>query len=319
VLILSLLASVALADDPVGFYDEDSIAAASATFRRANDMAETFREAAARTGAVAAALTEYQVALDLLGPDAPASDRAALASLEASFAREQEALQGFVDETVDAFDGTFRAAMERALVAHPGEELRCEGRIAAAPPLPGLPVRTRENPDCAGADLNAAIAAAMDADPELEAAVDALLARPWPGITVAAEAGEAVGEGARAIPVLPFARHTLGGLLGDVARAQEEALLPVEAALEGDPDPAELERLRVRVDAIEAEVAARLGGAFAGVRAAAERAAAREGASLAWCARPEYLGGCALPAAPAAEVASLARDKRVAKAARKAR
>ena len=176
------LFSAALAAD--GFYDTTSIAGESEVFTNANAMQTTYAEVSGRSGAIASALNEYQSALDLLGTAAPEGQQAYVDELTAQFTREQSQLQDFVGTLIDNFDGAFISAMERAIANHDGTAVECEARISSGRQLPGMPSRTQENPDCVGENLNPTLAAAMDADPELQPTVDALMAQEWPTLTI---------------------------------------------------------------------------------------------------------------------------------------
>ncbi len=316
---LSLLALVATAVAADGYYDTNSIAAASTTFTNANTMQTTYADVSGRSAAIADALNDYQVALDLLGDAAPNGEQAHLDQLKTTFAREQATLQGFVGDLIDEFDGTFVASMERAIAANNGTATECEGRVAVGRQLPGMPSRTEVNPDCVGEDLNASIAAAMDADPALAPAVEELMTREWPALTISQEARTATG-GTAVVPVLPFAERVMTDTLRRINRADDEARLPVEAALEDGTDASETARLREQVMVIEAQIAGLRTDAFMPVWTAAtkrfDKAVKKGGPQVGWCANPAFFGGCTLPMLDDADWRAVADHKKVRKAAR---
>jgi len=305
-----------------GYYDTTSIAMASEVFTEANALQTQYAEVSGRSGAIATALNEYQTALDLLGPAAPEGQQEHLDDLARRFAREQATLQAFVDTLITDFDGTFTAAMERAIAAHDGTATECEGRVAVGRQLPGMPARTEANPDCEGEDLNATLAAAMDADPELRPAVVSLMATPWPTLTVA-DAPQPPTGGAVTVPVVPFANEVLSDTLRRIERAEDEARLPIDAALEDGTDDAETARLREQVSRIEAQIAGLRHNAFAPVMAAAAKRFAKAekkgGPEVGWCANPAFFGGCTVPLLDETAWIMVANHKKVQKAARQAR
>jgi len=315
--LLLALAMTASAQD--GYYDTTSIAMASTTFAEANTLQTRYAEVSGRSGAIATGLNEYQTALDLLGPGALDGQQAHLDALKAEFAREQAVLQQTVDELITAFDETFVASMERAIAAHPGQAVACEGRVAVGRTLPGMPARMQDNPDCTGEDLNARIAAAMDADPALGPAVTALMERPWPSLTIP-EAPQAATGGTAAVPVIPFAKDVLSDALRRIDRAEDDARLPIEAALEDGTTEAETERLREQVVGIEAQIAELRLETFAPVQAAADKRFAKAqkkgGPSVGWCANPAFFGGCTVPMLDDSAWRAVARHSKVLKAAR---
>ena len=300
-----------------GYYDTASVAASSEVFTEANTLQSQYADASARSSAIARALDDYQVALSLLGDDAPPDQQAHLDALTAQYAQEHAVLQRFVSGLVDDFDQTFTASMDRAIAAMDGTIVECEGQVAVGRQLPGMPVRTEANPDCTGEDLNASIAAAMDADPALRPAVTSLMATPWPVLTVP-EAPQAATVGDRAVPV---ARELAADTLRRVARAEEEARLPIEAAVEDGTDPAEEERLRAEVARIEAQIAAHYRELFAPVQEQADKRFAklgkRSGETVGWCANPAFFGGCTTPALEEATWQSVAEHPKVVRAARR--
>lgn len=316
---LTLLALVATAFAGDGYYDTNAIAAASETFTNANTMQTTYADVSGRSAAIADALNDYQVALDLLGDAAPEGEQQHLDQLKAEFAREQATLQAFVGDLIDAFDRTFVGSMERAIAAHDGVVVECEGRVAVGRQLPGMPSRTEANPECQGEDLNATIAATMDADPTLAPAVDALMEQEWPTLTILEEARPATG-GAAAVPVLPFAERVMTDTLRRIDRADDDARLPVEAALEDGTDPSETERLRQQVVAIEEQISGLRSEAFAPVGAAAtkrfDKAVKKGGPQVGWCANPAFFGGCTIPTVDYAAWRTVADHNKVRKAAR---
>lgn len=316
---LSLLALIATAFAADGYYDTASIAAASATFTNANTLQTTYADVSGRSAAIADALNDYQVSLDLLGGAAPVGDQEHLDGLKRQFSREQATLQGFVGDLIDEFDGTFVAAMERAIASNDGTAAECEARVAVGRQLPGMPSRTEVNPDCTGEDLNDSIAAAMDEDPALAPAVDALMAREWPRLNIP-QAQRSATVGTVAVPVLPFAERVMTDTLRRIERADDDARLPVEAALEDGTDASETARLREQVVGIESQIAGLRNTSFLPVWEAAtkrfNKGIRKGGPQVGWCANPSFFGGCTVPMLDDAGWRAVADHNKVRKAAR---
>jgi hypothetical protein len=213
--------------------------------------------------------------------------------------------------------------MERALATRPGEEARCEPPAGG---IAGIVVRRAHDgvaggspsAGCVGDDLNAAIAAAMDQDATLDAELDALLARPWPAITVDTEAPSSTGGGVW----IPFevARPLAAGALDAVNAADDRARVDLEAAVEGGLAGQDVEALRATAAAIDAATAEARVAAFAGVRRAVERRAAKTWEwPMSWCANPTYLGGCMGEGVAPTDWEALAAHKSVVKASARVR
>lgn len=311
-MIATLLALLALAAAEPGRASPSDIANASALYAQASEKAGgTYADRERRAEAVAAALTSYREALDLMGARAPATERARLEDLQRAFNREVGVLRAFADAALEDFDEVFSTAMQRAL---PPATKVCEGQVAAGPALPGMPGRTRENPDCTGPDRSAEVARAMDADPRLKAAVTEILGLEWPAITLIPEPQAPIG-GSRWIQVQPLLRSLTGARLKAIDRADEEARVPLAAALEEGFDKAEAAALIEQGRAITQRTAKDRAALAAPILTAIEGRAPKLGATdLGWCANPELLGGCAGAAAGAAIERAIRDDKKVRKA-----
>ena len=195
--LLSLAFAAKPAPDGAGFYHPNDIAQASERMAAASETMTSVADERSRTlRKLATALQHYRESLELLGVRAPATDWARLDELETRFHREEATLQGFADDLVGNFDQAMVDAMDRALASHEGA-VRCEATIPVegGPRVPGMAPRSKPNPDCTGPNLNADIAAAMDADEELGAALDEILGQDWPVITVEPTAMAPAGEG----------------------------------------------------------------------------------------------------------------------------
>lgn len=319
---LITLASVAFAQpaeaEPTGHYHPEDIAPLSELFVSASEQLSGLSDARSRElQQLARALQHYREALDLLGDRAPLGELERLGDLEQDFHRQEATLQQFADVLVEDFSGAMIEAMEEAASAH-GPAHRCLARIAEGPRVPGMPGRTKPNPECRGEDLNATIAAAMDANADLSAAVEEVLQRPWPEIEIASEPQAPIeatdAPAARWILVHDLMMAGAADALRDITRADDEARTEIEAALEqSTPD---LEALKTRVAQIEdATTQRRADLALPLLDLAASRSLRWKGEpAIGWCANPRVLGACTGQDASADLVSRLLEDRKFAKA-----
>ena len=291
---IALWTSLALAGP--GFYHPDDIASASARFTEAGKVAGgTFEARSRRAEDVADALADYRLALDLLGDTAPADERARLAELDKRYAREVAVLERFAAAMMEDFDQEFTGALERALKAHPGAK-ECAAEVPIGRPLPGLPARTEKNPACVGDNLNAAVAAQIDADATLGKAVKEILALKWPDITVEAAPQAAIGGGARWADPVALMRAGAKASLAKIDHDDAEKRDAFAAAIEEGVSVEAKKKLLDDANALTAETARRRAALAGPVLLAADAAAvkwAKKGEPpTGWCANPALLGAC---------------------------
>lgn len=289
-----MLASLAQAGE-TGHFHPPELAARSALYAQASEASGArFRDAQSNLEAVATALLDYQVALDLLGDRAPAAERERLTELRTRFNRERAVLQAFANTMIEDFDNEFGEAMSRAL---PEGAVSCPPTIADGPSLPGIPAATRPNPACKGADLNDSIAEAMDADPQLRSAIEEILALEWPTITLDDSPQAVLGGGDAWIGVSPWFETAVPGRLKAIDRADAEARLPFEAAIEQGADKEALAELVREARAVTAKTAASRASLAAPVFSVSDawmsKRAKKGKATAGWCANPALFGGCA--------------------------
>ncbi|MCO4744111.1 MAG: hypothetical protein KC912_04945 [Proteobacteria bacterium] len=296
-----------------GYFHPDDLAGASTSFARASEAAPIYEEAESTSRDMAASLTLYEENLDLLGDRAPAAERERLATLLKAYNREQAQLQAFAGALMEDFDQVFTGAMERAVAAHPDAVL-CE-TVVRTRALPGMPAKEEANPDCKGENLNAAISAAMDADPVLTGAIDELLGREWPAITQPTDAQAPIGGESSWVSVDRFFEEGAKASLTTIRRDDENDRLPIAAALEEGADPASQLELAHQ---ITEKTAARRASFAAPVFAATDKALAKRAkkgkTTASWCANPSTLGGCTGENANREMLEALLGDKKVAKA-----
>ena len=311
-----LLAVLAPAAEPVGHFHPPVLATRSEAYSRASDVAtERYQAASGRVQAMATALTAYETALDLLGDRAPEGGRAHLEALRTRYDRERARLQAFVQVFMEDLDGEFYAAMQRAVPA--GAEA-CAPTIQTGRALPGMPAPTRPNPDCQGPDLNDRVAAAMDEDPALNAAIEEILAIEWPTITIPDEPRPAVGPEGGWVAVTPWFRTMIPGPLERIATEDARARVPFEAAIEEGASKEDLKAMASEARAVTAATAQKRARTAAPLLEAVarwnEKRAKKGQPTVAWCAQPALLGGCTGEEVTESLGAELRADKRVQKA-----
>ena len=310
-----LLTGTALAG---GFYHPIDIAGESTMFVDAAEQSTKPMEALNRTlGGLSAALIAYEEALDLLGDAAPDDERERLTQLRTEYNREFAQLQAFADAVVEDFDAEFTSAMERAMRPHADAQV-CERMVAAGRALPGMPARMEKNPACKGEDLNAAIAAAMDADPALKQAVSEITSATWPTVDLTPTPQAPVGPTEAWIDVRSFIGALAGDRLRQISREDDRDRAEFEMSIAEGASKEELaryvqeaEQLTLRTAQARAEVAAPL---LESAEAVLEKWSSKGKPATGWCVNPAVLGGCSGAAADADLVQALIDDKKVQKA-----
>lgn len=286
---------------PAAHYHPDAVARASQAFARAQEAsAAPFDTLQATARARAAALQDWKLGLDLLGDRAPDAEQAAYTEARKQFFRDRAVVGAFASDLMSGVDAAFTDALQRALAAAGGDDWpvctdeRPRGLRMAPGPRSAAPAA-----ECPGEDRSAALAAAMDADPALEQALDALLPDAWPAFSATGEPGTAT-EGAARLDLVAWMRQHAPQALAAIDRDEEQARVPIEARLEQDPSPSELDTLRAQVAAITEGTAARRAALAAPVLDAVDTMAsklAKKGVPApALCVRPMVYGGCAQPA-----------------------
>ncbi|NCG21725.1 MAG: hypothetical protein GWP91_22135 [Rhodobacterales bacterium] len=289
--IVALLFSTAFAGD--GFYHPNDLAPESAEFMRLNEQAMGPFEDRSRTSAeIGRSLALYRESLDLLGNLAPDDEYSRLDALEKQYNRERAVLETFANTLVDDVDTTFLAALDKAKTSLGVKAMECEREIQVGPQVPGMRGRTEPNPACKGDDLNASLAKAMDADPELQAVVAEIIALEWPTFGIDTEAQSAVGDGDGWIWIRPLFATGAPQALRAIDDADDNARLPFQAALEDEPTAPQLKQLTEAAEGVTQTTATSRANLAAPVLVVADKALAKMGASAAWCANPPSLGGC---------------------------
>lgn len=299
---------------PVGYWHPDDLGPLSNRFVDTSEkLRGPFEARSASAEQLAAALREYQEALDLLGSRAPAAERERLEGLQHEFQRQHAVLQQFADELIADYDTVFMSAVERAVVAR-GEVVQCAAELRQGPSLPGVPSRTVPNPECTGENLNASLASTVDADPALEAGLADILSRPWPTLALESAQQAPIGGGERWLSVRDLMVAGVRDRLRAIDLHDDEARDRIDAAIESGASTEALKALGPEADRIDAETAAARAALAAPILAAAEKRMAKKWAAepaTGWCANPVPLGACTGTDASRELVGRLVDDKKV--------
>lgn len=299
-----------------GYYAPQDVAAASQQFARAQATAgANFSSLQARADMLAAALVQYETALDLLGSDAPADQRARQRELRQRYQREQAVISAFATEQADAFGASFEAALKRATAGRDLVECHAE-----APSLRMGPSFSRAAPvTCTGSDENAHIAARMDADPQLTRSLESLLAAGWPAFTLVPTPQPAVGGSGASVDLLALLERGAADGLRTITEADEDAREAFQSAIDDGASTEERAKLVDQAHQVTARTASRR-AALAGPVIQAVEALRKKlpklgiAADFGWCAQPAALGGCTPPPVTADAAAKLEAHPKVAAA-----
>jgi hypothetical protein len=292
--LLSFLLSPALAGQP-GYYHPDDIAAASARFAEAAEaMGPAFERAQTTLGSLGRDLEELERNTALLGDDAGEALESWYTGTQRSVTGQYLQIQRHVDLLQDDYANVFTVAVEQAIArVGAGRELaECtkSGGVSSM-----LRRSTAGSATCKGEDVNAAIAAAIDADTALSAAVREINAVPWPALSVtpAAQPVHPVTGTVRYVSLSPLARRYVDDRADARLEAFEDALSPLEDAI-SEGDQAAIDEAGRLKDVYRAGLAED----GAALQAALRKSLVRAGkqlpgfAEVGLCANPDDLGGC---------------------------
>jgi hypothetical protein len=306
---LLLLALSSRAAEPA-WYDPDAVAGASKAFARiAELMGPAFQDAERQTRTLSKNLAALDSGVALLGERAPDGMAAWASDVRRQATGQHLRLQRHLELLQDDTVGEFQGALQRAIpaVAGPDGAKEC-GRS-------GVQAMMGKGPQCAGKNISAALAGAMDADPALNAAVDEIRDIPWPKIELptrtwapAPVTGSASWVATAALE-RAFLRERITAHQDDLSRAVD----PLESRI-ADGDAAALDEAQRHRATYEAALAAD-GAAVVKAMGVALEAAERKGGpkAVGVCANPRGFGGCEGRDATRELVAWLKSDKRFAR------
>jgi len=289
------------------YYHPDDIAAKSARFAAASEsMGPKFAAGEKEIAQLGKAADRLEIGTALLGPAASPDLHAWSSATRRQLSGQYLRLQKHVGLLQDDFSTVFGAALTRALpAASAGKTVKpCSASKVAA---------MMGRSDCEGESLNAALAAAIDKDAQLQKELTDILGVEWPVVELA--------PATQAVVPVTGADHWVS--IWAVAEKFQSAKLAerentLQATLEG------------LAEGIEAKDAAALASAQAAkkswegalsadgeaLRAAVVATMARQkGApTWGWCANPKSLGGCPGEDVTTSVIEQLAADKKFQKA-----
>ena len=304
---LHLTMALALGAD---HYSPNDVAAASLTFARyAEALGPLSDDLEERMAVSAKAVKEIDLAVSLLGERGTAL-HPWRGEIRKSYAHQGLEARSFSDWIQDASTSVFTQAMEAAVASLGVELVECASRGGGIASITG-PMGGGSS-SCEGDNRSPEIAKAMDANAQLTAVVDQLLAEPWPALELPNGEAEAIawtgddgtiriGAVAQALvgDRLEQLEDELDADLGDLDR--ELSAGDAQAAL------ADAEKHRLAYEAALAELGDELLGAL-------EKNAVKNGFEVGLCANPPTTGGCAGQDRTKEFLAWAREDKKVSKA-----
>lgn len=303
------LLSTAAAEAPTGHYHPNDIAAASTVFAAAAESVGPRYEAAAGTlKKVGGGLELLELGALSMGDRAPAGLLDWMESARRQAAGERLQLQAHVNLMGEDYSTEFGAALERVLKTQGGGLVEC-GATGIAAMVGGK--------NCPGEDANARIAAAIDQDATLQAAIQSIGAIEWPGVSeprkewavvplTGSENWVQAGALVRALVPARLETHlddfdrALSKVLEDDSRSEDERLAEAKAA-----------RARY-TEALAADGAVLFEAMTVSLEKGAKKGAP---ARVGLCANAPVLGGCAGTDVTRDVVGFLRNDKKFQKAA----
>ncbi len=176
-LLCTLVASPAALAEPSGHYHPNDIAGASKVFAAAAEsVGPRYDEAAQKLQKVGKGLELLELGALTMGDRTPAELTDWMNATRRQATGEHMRLQHHVDLMGEDYSTEFGAALERALKAEDPNLVEC-GASGIAAMVGGK--------NCPGKDVNARIAAKIDQDKQLQAAIASIDGIEWPAVTVA--------------------------------------------------------------------------------------------------------------------------------------
>lgn len=299
-----LLLSVALAPALAGeaaYYHPDDVAVKSAVFTGLSEkLVPAYDDLESRIAQVGAALGELERGVALLGDAAPAelvdwskTTRRTMTGRYLQVRKHMSLLQ-------EDYGRVFMAALERALPA-----------VGASYDLTECTQNIMSRTKCVGVNLNAPLAAKLDADTTLISEIADIQSVPWPELVMESNAWTPVAltGTTRYVSVTQLAGALMPSALDARLITLEENLASLGDALdEGDKDAL------AKAEAFKAAYLAGLAADGAVLRAAVQASVTRSGlGDVGLCANPALFGGCTGEDASKAVLAQVTTDKKLQK------
>ena len=294
-----------------GYFHPDDIAASSEAFRAvAEEAAPAFDKAQSALASLGRDLQALELGMGLLGPRAPEALVSWSAETRRTVTGQFLLVQAHVDAVQEGYAQIFGDALQRALDAGDYDATECTSSGMSAM------LHRGSTGSCEGDDLNAVLAAAIDADPTLRSELAALHGQPWPevGLSPQPQAVVPLTGTARYVQLSALGETFIADLLDRRLEDFEDNLSPLEDDLDADSADAIRAAEGIRA-AYEAQLAADGEALITAVHAALERGAKRDGTGdVGLCVSPAGLGGCVGVDSTAEIIAVLRADRKLQKA-----
>jgi hypothetical protein len=303
---MTLFFAVALAADPL-WWTEEGITRQSSLFGKAQARdADAFDQAQKELEAAKRLVGDLELGVAAVGGEGALAAYAEELgrSLSGQFLR----LQKHADLLGTDYARVFGSAVDRAI------PVVAEGQsVTECRPRSQVEALLGRGPRCPGVDVSGRIAARIDQDPELQAAIAEILSLDWPSVRVegTAQSPLPLTGTERSVDVASLLRTVQGEELRALDDARDIAIEELSDDLDGEDREAKEAAVK-QAAAARATWARGVAALGTRTRATARKAldkAAKKGGpvAVALCPNPAGLGGCGVPDATA-EVLALFRD-----------
>jgi hypothetical protein len=317
------LMTVAFAND-AGFYHPADVASVSEAFAEVNGpAAEGYHALSTAARTAASALNHYEESLDLLGASATQAERDRHAALTSRFHRDFAVAQDFAAAVLDDTETSFAVGLESAISTLSTPPTVCEkpssGTSVTSTGM-RLPGRASREAACEGEDKNGEIAALIDGNEAVRTAIREISGRKWPALQLetAPQAPTGWADATGWLDLRKLFTTAAGDPLAQIIEADEDARATFEEAITEGTTVEERQAMVSQAEQVTAQTAASRAALARPVIAAIEgwnTKRQKKGLStVALCANPVELGGCAGTDLTLEVLEPLLTDKKVRKA-----
>lgn len=313
--LLALSGSLPASAGPPSYYHPDTVAEQSRRFAESAEQAgAAFDRAQQEVGKLGRALEDLEAGMGLLGPDAPEALRLWTEETRKQGLGQFLVVQRFVDGIQTDYSAAFEAALDRALPVVTRANPAGSGVAVCKPSGPRMGPGGGGSRACEGEDISGALARAIDQDAGLARALEEIMNRPWPEVSLpSAPQGVVALTGTE--------RWISGSALVDTflrerVQLRTEVLEDGQAALEEAIDAGDAEAI-AKAKAMKDAYMKGLAEDGAVLRAATAEALARGARKssapdqIGVCANPSALGGCPGENVTSASLELLEADKKL--------
>ena len=286
-LLLCCLALTAQAA-PAAYYLPADVAEKSGLFLAASEeMAPRFEAASGKVAQASAAAEQLELGVTMLGSTAPEGMTGWAAQTRRSLVGQSIRLSRFLSKMQEDYSNVFSLAMGRVLpVVGKGYSLRECGNT-------GIMAQFKQN-TCEGEDLNGKIAAALDQDAQLKAALDEIRGLVWPDLVIEKKqwAVVALTGMERTVDLAALAKALFAEQLQARQKGLEAAVAPLEEGIDAR-DPEAIAKAGALKDAWRLELGVDGVGWQGMLKEALARLEKKGGpVSVGLCGNPALTGGC---------------------------